>query len=542
MGKQLSKYFLGALVLVGGLHASVSVLQYNAKTHAVTPYEIPLDTVSYIVGNGQFAFAVDDPLPESGRPQNPVIVSVFNGASWSNPVTSTDYAEGGPLTTYVNGSFVMASYDSPNAATMGLTTNYLLQDSSGDFEWHSDINSNLSQMSAGRMWQWKDAAGSSAEQLTINTTLNAFDFAPTTNAAAIATMNQIQKFGDASILPFFDSAANSDKAYVYSSNATPQRPGGANVTIEFSQCSVAHNSTSPAADVSCGGVQSVDVPSLLPTFTGSDMDVTGFVLSNGVLVFDIVDSSGLKSQYANIWSSDGGKTWVVSSGYADTDLYDPGMPRLVDLPFWHDTMSCPFQKAQPTGTPAYPQQSYILPATFACLDYAKTASPVKYQDYVLKADDLGEAMQMNYATAAQGLWLTGGDDKTRLYYIPFDTSKTQVELPPAPTALQQGSLKFAVFSDASSSDVVVACAYHTVTKNNMISVAAGLALAQVDDKGKWSWAALPDSNLPLASNQVCALSNDQLSSDINFPTGYNYVYPKDATIWVYPVASSKYIH
>lgn len=536
MGKQLSKYFFGALVFTGGLHASVSVLQYNAKTHAVTPYEIPLDTVSYIVGNGQFAFAVDDPLPESGRPQNPVIVSVFNGTSWSNPVTSTNVAEGGPLATYVNSSFVMASYDSPNAATMGLTTNYLLQDSSGNFDWHSNIDSNLSEMSAGRMWQWKDVAVGTPEQLTINTTLNGFDFAPITDAASIAVMNQIQKFSyDPSILPFFDSATNSDKAYVYSSNATPHGSSGTNVTIEFSQCSVAHNSASPAADVRCGSVQSVDIASLLPTFTGSEMKVTGYTLSHGVLVFDIVDSSGLKSQYANIWSSDGGKTWVVSPGYTDADLYDPGMPRLAELPFSHDAMSCPFQKAQPTGTPSYPQQSYVLPATFSCLDYTKTTSPVKYQDYALKADDLGEASTMNYTTAAQGLWMTGGDDKTRLYYIPFDTSKAQVELPPAPTTLQQGSLKFAVFSDASSSDAVVACTYHTVNKNNMISVGAGLSLAQADDKGKWSWTALPNSELTLASNQVCALSNDQLSADISDPTGYNYVYAKDATIWIYPV-------
>ena len=98
---------LSLLTLTTCTYADVSVMQYNAATGVATSYNIPLEEVTYIIGNGKFAFAVDHPISHSVTTDNPVIVSMFDGNKWSNPISTDTSAEGGAMQTYSNGDFAI---------------------------------------------------------------------------------------------------------------------------------------------------------------------------------------------------------------------------------------------------------------------------------------------------------------------------------------------------------------------------------------------------------------------------------------------------
>ena len=433
---------------------------------------------------------------------------------------------------------LLASYfaDASVIPTPTFGMNDLLPDGSGNYSWQGKKEGSDS-FTAGRLWDWLPATTSQPAQLVVNQALNSFATSPITDAASIKIINDIQKRAYGNFEAAYDATTNEDIVYAYGYNGNTNKVSDdTNTTIAYSQCTVAHNSTQVAKDVRCGAEQTVNVQSLLPDFKrAGQMDIGSKVLPNGHLAFFInqkVDE--WVTYHAVIWTNDEGKTWIVGPTYSDSGQEVPSLNTYSHLPLSNGLMNCPRQNTVSIGADAQPKTSYVYPLTFSCLNYAQTTSPVKYTDYVMKATDLGEAGEMYFTAAANGLWVTGGDDYTRLYYLPYDTTKPQIELPAMPTTLQQGGLKFAVFTEAGSADSVVACSYTKQLQDGMYHVEAQVEAATTDSTGKWAWKTLPNSTISLAPGQVCALSNDQASADINTSTAQNFAYDKKATVWIYP--------
>lgn len=523
--KQVILYFVYLLLATTSttVSANVSVLQYNASTNTVKRYEVPLDLISYIIVNGKYAWAV-----ETIRNQPGMTVSVFDGSSWSSAINTNKLPEGFRANTYVNGSYAALSYCYPKM-DLSFSNNTLLPNNSGSYSWQ-ETTVDTTTMAHGRVWQLQNG-------LQVNQTEDSLTLSPITDPDSAATIRTLLDIDPSLyyLVPYYNKAENTDYAYIYGyKRGNTKEPTDS--LINLTVCSMPHNSPQIAKDVRCSAIKKLDLTKLISNFPpGKSLVITNTIQKNGNLVFNI-EMSGSKydsiNYYASVWTTDLGQTWSGSDIFSDNDLfgYDAILSSENLLPNRHNGHYCLYQKAQTIG---YNQKSFLIPSTFPCLDLSSAEKHQYLTNYYLQATDIDENTNIWLSVANNGIWLTRSDGSLHLYYIPFDSSKSQIELPAIPSEGQRNLLKFAVFSNTKSSDSIVACGYSNHIIDGVQTPVMQAATAK-NNNGKWSWLMHDDSVIALNTDERCQISNDQYSPWAGGPSAKNFVFDKSAVVWLYP--------
>ena len=288
------KYLLIPCALViNAAFADTQVLQYNSTTDKVTSFTIPLDSISFIVSNGKFAWAVktDD---------NGLTTSVFNGSSWSQPQNlsasvATEVLS--PFNTFVDGNNAIATFEDNSG-----TTSILAADSSGNYSWQN-LDTHNYQPVAGRFWQINYDATSKTYSLSINDKLDQTTFTPLTDKNSQSIVKTISQNGQGNFqsLQYYDKNNNMDLDYIITTN-------NPSASIEFSLCKVSHNSSTASQQATCSAIKDINL-------NNKEIDAAVSITSDGKLWLKYNPDT---SHSVIAWSSDNGSTWQQTTPFNNT--------------------------------------------------------------------------------------------------------------------------------------------------------------------------------------------------------------------------------
>jgi hypothetical protein len=246
--------------------------------------------------------------------------------------------------------------------------------------------------------------------------------------------------------------------------------------LDIFSCQVPHDSANVAADVRCTS-RIVDVSALSPVASVTDFGVKAYWPKGSNTPVISMDTVGSGSEEGMLWSKDNGATWQVAT-WPSSD--DSGMGYLINNFTMSSKDTCPFQASTDTNV-----SHFLNPPQIHCANLLHNVSTTDLTSYVLNAGDLAPEVrgpEMQYTTGLTGLWMFQKYSQNQnTYYIPFDQTQKQQEIPPAPG---KGGLtqmpQFAIVSGANIKPAeLVSCTFDS-------DLSLGAAVATTNGT-KWSW-------------------------------------------------------